>query len=318
MKLVIEDESFRNKKLEKSKNMYNCYIETLSKKFNLEIETISADYNFEYGDEFEIALCNILRLFLPDKYGVCRGHVVSADGDSAGDDIIIYDKYRIPTLKLRERNDFARKENIPVEAVYCYIEAKHTLYLQGTPKDKRQSLAHAFQQVTRAKEVIAKRAPVSMNHISPHTTISGANWTLGDFHPGIQNAPFAAILSRYVKDNDSSSGKIIIHGSEVIISINKSPESSNFLHANGPDYIGLGPNLSLLPYVNGPNGIIYVTFNHPQRLAYNVVETPGLGFGMGLLSIMTAIDRMMLGIMPWTEIMSDTMSKHLVEAKNAE
>ena len=35
-------------------------------------------------DEYEIAICRVLRHILPLKYGVCRGFVVANDGTKAG------------------------------------------------------------------------------------------------------------------------------------------------------------------------------------------------------------------------------------------
>lgn len=106
---------------------YNNYVIDLNNKFQRRLDDIAADHNFDYGNEFEIAVCEVLREFLPLKYGICRGHVVSFDGNKTGDDIIIYDQERFPTLRLNRRDNFSRKENIPIEAVYAYFEAKHTI-----------------------------------------------------------------------------------------------------------------------------------------------------------------------------------------------
>jgi len=73
------------------KPAYNEYVELLSDKFLSRLVDILPDYNFDYGIEFEIALCDIFRSFLPEKYGICRGHIVDFNGDNVGDDIIIYD-----------------------------------------------------------------------------------------------------------------------------------------------------------------------------------------------------------------------------------
>ena len=94
-------------------------------------------YSFDYGPEFEIAVCEVLRIALPDRFGVARGYVVSADGSFAGDDIIIYEKARFPTLGLRGKDSYLKKEYIPAEAVYCYIEAKHTLHIESPDTDAK-------------------------------------------------------------------------------------------------------------------------------------------------------------------------------------
>lgn len=100
---------------------YDNYVLKLSQKINSTFEEIEAEYNFELGNEFEVVLCNILRDFLPEKFGVCRGFVVDELGNKAGDDIIIFDQVNFPTLRTLGNNQFLRKENIPIEAVYAYI-----------------------------------------------------------------------------------------------------------------------------------------------------------------------------------------------------
>jgi len=85
-----------------------------------------AVHNFDYGDEFEIALCEVLRTILPGRAAVCRGYVIAQDGRMAGDDIIVFDATRFPVLRALG-DDLSRKEKVPAEAVLAYIEAKHTL-----------------------------------------------------------------------------------------------------------------------------------------------------------------------------------------------
>lgn len=66
------------------------------------------------------------------------------EGNKAGDDIIIYDRLRFPTIRILEKNNFAQKEKILFEAVYCYIEAKHNLELD---LDKENTLDKALNQI---------------------------------------------------------------------------------------------------------------------------------------------------------------------------
>ena len=113
--------------------------------------------NLEYGVAFEIVLCDTLSNTLPDRFGVCRGYVVTEHNESTGDDIVIFDRGSFPTLAMRRRDDWAGKEFVPAEAVYSYIEAKHTLHLTG---DDGQSLSHACGQVQRVKQTASKRAPL--------------------------------------------------------------------------------------------------------------------------------------------------------------
>jgi hypothetical protein len=102
--------------------LYDNFLPRLQNKIETFFASIKANYNFDLGDEFEIQICKLLRLFLPSKYGVCRGFVVNRYGDKAGDDIIIFNQERFPTLRLLPKDDFSLKEEIPIEADYAYFE----------------------------------------------------------------------------------------------------------------------------------------------------------------------------------------------------
>lgn len=106
---------------------YDGYIERLARKVDARLQDIESIFNFDLGDEFEVAICALLEDILPAKYGVCRGFVVSKNGDKAGDDLIIYDKMSSPTLRSGMSRKFPVKEQIPVDAVYAYIECKHSI-----------------------------------------------------------------------------------------------------------------------------------------------------------------------------------------------
>jgi uncharacterized protein DUF6602 len=112
--------------------MYGGYVETLGKRFAAAFSTIEAAFNYEYGPEFEIALCNVLGDALPTKYGVARGLAVDREGTTAGDDILIFEQLRYPTLSIRHCDEMLRKAKVPIEAIYCYIEAKHTISVRGS------------------------------------------------------------------------------------------------------------------------------------------------------------------------------------------
>ena len=131
---------------------YNNFLLTLSKRFNGFMDGMSSFYNFDIGDEFEIALCRALRVILPKQYGICRGFIVTRDGSYQGDDIIIYNPFLFPTLRFLGEDNFERKEYIPIEAVYAFIEAKYTINIEGTVKDG-QSLNKALTQIELVKSL---------------------------------------------------------------------------------------------------------------------------------------------------------------------
>lgn len=98
--------------------LYNDFVKKTAAKFDRIMSDMEAVYNFDSGDEFELAICDMLRSILPQRFGICRGFVVSENGSVAGDDIIIYEQQQYPTFRQVEK--FGRKEQIPIEAVFAY------------------------------------------------------------------------------------------------------------------------------------------------------------------------------------------------------
>ena len=72
--------------------MYDDYLRKVAARFENRFADIEAEWGFDYGVEFEITLCRLLRQVLPQRYGICRGFVVTRDGQKKGDDIIIFDR----------------------------------------------------------------------------------------------------------------------------------------------------------------------------------------------------------------------------------
>ena len=80
--------------------LYNNLLVRMSEEFQRAIDSMVHVHNFDLGEEFELAICVTLSRFLPGRYGVCRGHVVPADGVTpSSDDIIIYDRTAYPLLR---------------------------------------------------------------------------------------------------------------------------------------------------------------------------------------------------------------------------
>src|SRR4051812_22586008 len=101
---------------------YTDYLVKFAENFEARYAAIAAKYNFDLGDEFEIAFCETMRTVLPGRFGICRGFLVNRKEESAGDDIIIFDRDQFPTLRMLPQNDYSRKEHVPVEATCAYIE----------------------------------------------------------------------------------------------------------------------------------------------------------------------------------------------------
>ncbi len=278
------------------KLLYGNYIRTLSEKFERRLEDISAEINFELGDEFEIALCEILRSFLPNKYGICRGFVVDAIGNKKGDDIIIYDQERFPTLKINPKDNYSRLENIPIEAVYAYIEAKHTL--------NDESFDKALQQIIEVKELCLKREKRQIlqydNFIKPQGYINNLKHL-----PDFRNPVFTMIIGRFAvnKTNNKKSDNIDEIYDFLDNKLNTMPKSvylpelivagkSNFLWSHYVDEIGISrPSLFYL-------------LNNEKRKHENKMKE-NLAFGISLAHMMAALDFINLGKMPWEDIIND-------------
>src|SRR4051794_3054161 len=109
---------------------YSDYLADFAKRFATAFDEIAAHHNFELGDEFEVAVCEVLRRVLPHRFGVCRGFIVNDAGAKGGDDIIIFDREAYPTLRLLPQDRFDRLEDIPAEAACAYFEGKHALYVE--------------------------------------------------------------------------------------------------------------------------------------------------------------------------------------------
>lgn len=179
--------------------MYGGWLARIAGRFQEAFDKIQVTHNFEFGDEYEIAICKVLRGLLPARASVCRGYVVAANGSRAGDDVIIFDSGRFPTLRALalEHDGLAQKEEVPAEAVLAYIEAKHTVKLDASVEDG-QSLAKALLQVARVKAV--PRPPVELTELDSRVNLGPAlKVTVGEGWPSCRNPLYAAVWARHVE-----------------------------------------------------------------------------------------------------------------------
>ncbi len=177
--------------------MYNEFVGSMSGKFKAALRDMEAVHNFEHGDEFEVALCRVLRTILPHGFGICRGYVLNSLGETAGNDIIIYDRMRFPTFRGLADNDYSLREQVPIEAVYAYIEAKHTLDIEG---DHGTSLSKAVQQVSDVKMCCAHRQDVTFEQMVPYIGLQlGVTVEVPKGWPKYRNPIYGAIVSKNVR-----------------------------------------------------------------------------------------------------------------------
>jgi uncharacterized protein DUF6602 len=265
---------------------YNKYAELLSKKFNSRLEDILPDYNFDYGVEFEIALCEILRAFLPEKYGVCRGHIVNYNGDSVGDDIIIYDQQSFPTIRLHNKQQFARKENIPVEAVYAYFEAKHNL--------TEDTFNTALGQIRTVKDFVSKRKRIQIETFDPYLEPIDRETNYSKNYPDYRNPIYCGIISRKTAltkerieelEKEFENSKKDINNPETIIF-----SKSKYMQIGHDEEDGFQPTVFLL---------------ENKAFSYSVIQTSeDLSFGLGLINLISAIDWIRLGRIDWIKVLN--------------
>ncbi len=82
------------------------------------------NHKLEKGLGNEQIIRELLKDFLPSRYGVAKGKIINSQGDmSKHCDIIIYDRLNCPKLFIDENNN----QILPIEGIYCILEVKTTL-----------------------------------------------------------------------------------------------------------------------------------------------------------------------------------------------
>jgi hypothetical protein len=281
--------------------IYNNFLLKLKTAIENKFSEMQSTYNFELGEEFESAICDILSMLLPEKFGVCRGFIVPKTGNPVGDDIIIYDRQRFPLLRFLSKDDPSKKQYVPLEAVYCYIEAKHTMHFSGNIKDG-QSLQKALNQIIDVKKL--PRDPRMPEQIHPYFS---SNVSMGERKdwPKNLNPIFGMIFARYVKNKKGDS--------DVIKSDEVSPLLVGYNFGNiryAPDLVVAGDSNIIAPSitVNGNH-----EFHSPFSIKdvtdeLRIFQSEKLAFAISICILLYALDTMALGIMPWPEIIYDGLT----------
>lgn len=283
--------------------LYDNFLPGFQRQIETFFTTIKANFNFDLGPEFEVQVCKFLRTFLPSKYGICRGFVVNENGVKAGDDIIIFDQERFPTLRLLPKDDFSLKEEIPIEAVYAYLEIKHNL--------TEDTLDKALKQVSNVKKLCSEREKVTRYQVDPYIQSDlKAPYQIKHL-PAHRNPIYCAIVSRFTNGSDISE------------------DVNNFLFSQKAKFSN-NPNWDFFPemIIGGPNNFlctgfideelhrIITMFHLPENdwVEYTLTKTPNLGFAICFTHLMAAIDYIRLGKMPWEKILNDGMNekRHII------
>ncbi len=268
--------------------LYNNWLGQLAGRFQAKFDGIRTVHNFDYGDEFEIALCEVLKSIIPRRASVCRGFIVAQDGTVAGDDIIIFDSTRFPALR-SIGEDLSRKEQVPAEAVLAYIEAKHTLYVHGSAG---QSLEKATAQTAAVKSL--SRAPLEHRHMIAGLDL-GAQVIPAATLPKIKNPWYAAIWSR----------KSDWLGSERSI-LPSALGSTDFLLR--PDFIATDQGC-LLPMLfkhdtGMPTPRMEIRPFLCEETAHVWSDLKDITLGLAAVHLLSAIEWIVLSEIPWNRMMS--------------
>ena len=108
----------------------------------------AVDHGVTLGTETEVAWVKFLNEMLPNRYQVCNGFVVDADGRRSGQiDLIVFDRQYSPPLLRMENVQY-----IPAEAVYAVFEVKQ--------KIDTSLLRYASEKVASVRRLRRTTAPI--------------------------------------------------------------------------------------------------------------------------------------------------------------
>jgi hypothetical protein len=241
---------------------------------------------------------------LPSHFGVCRGYVVDAYGNEEGDDVIIFDRMRFPRLRPVEESDFETTQRIPIEAVYAYIEAKHTLALSGT---SGQSMAKALEQVGNVKALCSTRESVPWNVLTRHARLGkGFTTEIEKDSPKSRNPVFTAIFARFVRLRE---GQPQIEPSTLMRELEANQKDIPSPFENPPDLVVLGGAVVMLPIVKyeSPVTLDYVSPFVVDGSRLMPFPCEGRSFAVALFDILFALDIIELGRLKWSDIIGEVV-----------
>lgn len=269
---------------------YEKLLANISIAVEAKFNDISTRYNFDYGDEFEIAICELLQSILPNKYGICRGFILTENDSYIGDDIIIYDRDRFPTIRLLDNGKFDKKQEIPIEAVYAYIEAKHSLVIGN-----KTNISTALQQVSNYKRLPREKRDIAT--IDHYVSIKGdISITTRPDWPTFSNPHFGVIVSRNLKFED---GRVASYQDLVdFIKSLKVPDGTI-----SPDLIIAGEDSLFIAAREEEDKSVTIEspFIH-DKFILHPFEVKSHAFSIGIVNILHALDNIRLHHMPYLNI----------------
>ena len=183
-------------------------------------------------------------------------------------------------MRSTQANNFSIKEQIPVEAVYAYIECKHSI-------DTEETLDKALQQVRKVKEFMMARFPKANEHYEEAGPIyQGRVQDWPRIYPKLKNQPFAVVFARKSAESFTFNGKVA---------------------KNDPDLIVLGANKIVTQSVAlGADGIKGSLFLDEKHWATFRTESAfEQAFGVFVLHVLAAINWIELVPIDWTDLLNN-------------
>lgn len=272
--------------------LYDNYVQNIAKSFDNALSEIETVHNFEYGAEFEVIICKVLRSILPHKFGICRGYAVNQHGDVAGDDIIIYDRFSFPTMR-RFGDDYTLKEKVPIEAVFAYIEAKHTISLD---QNEGSSFDKAIDQIANVKKLCDQRT-------STMRSKEKIGW------PDKLNPIYSSIFACQASKKKNSKNTIIESSEEIYKYLeNCTCDFADFVVVGKSNIIFPTLNETLEEEIQDVKAIVGSPFFVPDVCKYSHKIIKNLAFGIAIIHLLWALENIELDPMPWSIILSDSIN----------
>lgn len=322
------------------RKLYNDYADILAGRIERRLQEMFAHHQFEYGTEFEIALCQLLRSILPGRCGICRGYIVPERGETEGDDIIVYDAFRYPTLRALGQ-ELGLKEYVPADAVLAYIEVKRTLYARPaaaapakvTQKQEKaggQSIEKALNQVRKVK--LLSRTSVPLSTLVPGVdlnikgTVTGGR--AGDAeipafelkmelstplgYPKIRNPWFTMVVAQNLSvGRNAPMRATLFEAVEAYARSNPSPGDA--LQPTLPDVIAAGP-IFIFPVLSATSsaapstpGDLQARWFLTKETELAAIESRISPIAMSFLHMFSAIETMLLASLPVGKVLQEAI-----------
>lgn len=208
---------------------------------------------------------------------------------------------------LRSSAEGQRKNRVPREAVYCYIDAKYSLCLRG---DGGQSLWKAINQVADVKRLVRERDEVPLSTIQGEDLSNIFVYNTPDGYPDRRNPPYGAVFARKVRPESGEDPLTDPHEIVGMVEELNSQESPSLPedHSLHPDIIVLGEKVIALPVYVEDEHFLFRPFLVRGETGKPLLEAEQGTFGPGFAAVMAAVEWIKLGKMSWGRMLANSLS----------